>query len=328
MDISKKEVKHFQENFGIKKGAEKFPLMVVIGLSYVCNSKCPECPYTNSDIRNKYADIPFMPDHIFKTIADQVGEHGAYLRISGGGEPFLCARIIELVRYAKEKGCKVGIITNGSLVTEKRAQDLIECGVNAVEFSVDASDAVTYAKVRPGLNFDRLLRNVKRIVRLRNELKAPTRIVASGVNQQEVDIEKVEAFWTGIVDVFQKRKFLTWAINEGHSADPTPYLPPEENIPCPFLFERLNIDSRGNVQVCGFDIRGKSNLGSVLTKSISEIWLGRGFSYFREKHLARRGKDIPICAQCPDWQYRSWQYNYWKVLKDAEAKRSASGITG
>jgi MoaA/NifB/PqqE/SkfB family radical SAM enzyme len=326
MDINNKEIQHVQNKFGIKEGAEKFPLMVVIGLSYVCNSKCPECPYTNSDIRNQYADTPFMPDHIFKTIADQVGEHGAYLRISGGGEPFLHSQIIELVRYAKEKGCKVGIITNGSLVTEKQARALLECGVNTVEFSVDASDTLTYARVRPGLNFDRLVRNVKGILRLRNELGAPTRILASGVNQREVDIEQVEAFWTGMVDVFQKRKFLTWAINEDHSADPTPYLPPKENIPCPFLFERLNIDSRGSVQVCGFDIRGNTNLGNVLTTSITDIWLGRGFRYFREKHLARRGTDIPLCAQCPDWRYRSWQYNYWKLLRDAESKQNPKTI--
>ena len=317
------EIKHFQEVFGLKKGAERFPLMVVVGLSYVCNSKCPECPYTNSDIRNQYADCPFMPDDIFKIIAAQVGEHGAYLRISGGGEPFLHPRIIDLVHYAKERGCKVGIITNGSLVTAKKARALLECWGDAVEFSVDASDAITYARVRPGLNFDRLVKNVKDIVRLRNELSAPTHIVASGVNQQQVDIAKVEAFWTGLVDVFQKRKFLTWAINEDHSADPTPYLAPEENIPCPFLFERLNIDSRGNVQVCGFDIRGTTNLGSVLTTPISEIWLGPEFQYFREKHLARRGTDIQLCSQCTDWRYRSWQYNYWKLLRDAESRKSS-----
>jgi radical SAM protein with 4Fe4S-binding SPASM domain len=322
MDIKKQEITHVQDTFRIKEGAERFPLMVVIGLSYVCNSKCPECPYTNSDIRNLYADVPFMPENIFKVIADQVGEHQAYLRISGGGEPFLHPSIIELVRYAKEKGCKVGIITNGSLVTEKRARALLECGVDAVEFSVDASDAITYARVRPGLDFDRLVRNVKRIVRLRNDLEAPTRILASGVNQLGVDLAKVEAFWTELVDVFQKRKFLTWAINEDHSADPTPYLPPEKNIPCPFLFERLNIDSRGNIQVCGFDIRATTNLGNILSKSISEIWLGPEFQYFRAKHLARKGTDISLCAQCPDWRFRSWQYNYWKLLRDAELQRN------
>lgn len=26
-------------------------------------------------------------------------------------------------------------------------------------------------------------------------------------------------------------------------------------------------------------------------------------------------------AGCPDWKYRSWQHNYWKVVKNAEAAR-------
>jgi hypothetical protein len=28
-----------------------------------------------------------------------------------------------------------------------------------------------------------------------------------------------------------------------------------------------------------------------------------------------------MCRTCPDWKYRSWQHNYWKVVKDAEANR-------
>jgi hypothetical protein len=110
---------------------------------------------------------------------------------------------------------------------------------------VDAGDPLIYAKVRKGLKWDVLLKNVKRTVELRNRVKGSTKIIASGVNQIDVNIEEVAKFWEPIVDNFQKRKYLTWGINDPtKSADPTPYLPPEQYIPCPFIFERLNIDSR------------------------------------------------------------------------------------
>lgn len=191
-----------------------------------------------------------------------------------------------------------------------------------IEFSVDAADPETYIKVRKGLKWDTLLRNVKRMVKLRNRLKTHTKIIASGINQVWVDIDKVADFWEPVVDNFQKRKYLTWGINDPvKSADQTPYLPPEERIPCPFIFERLNIDSRGKVMVCGFDIAAVTDMGNVHEKSIKEIWHGEGFEYYRKMHLERQGQEIELCRDCPDWKYRSWKHNYWKVVKNAEEKR-------
>jgi MoaA/NifB/PqqE/SkfB family radical SAM enzyme len=92
---------HLPSKFGIKSGAEEFPLMVVAAVSYVCNARCPACPYTQSDIRGSYKDTPFMDDGTFKRIADECGKHQAYLRISGGGEPLLHPKMISLINYAK-----------------------------------------------------------------------------------------------------------------------------------------------------------------------------------------------------------------------------------
>jgi radical SAM protein with 4Fe4S-binding SPASM domain len=134
-------------------------------------------------------------------------------------------------------------------------------------------------------------------------------------------VDQAKAYWEKRVDKVQIRKFLTWGYNENHSADDSPYLPPEERLPCPWLFERLNVDSRGDVTLCGEDIAFTCKFANIMERSIQEIWHGPEFTRFRELHLARKGHDIPICAACPDWQYRSWNYNYWKVLKDAETGR-------
>lgn len=258
----------------------------------------------------------------FKIIADQCGKYRAWIRISGGGEPMLHPKAVELIEYAKNAKARVGLITNGSVFTEKSSKRLLEAQVDMIEFSVDAADPETYAKVRKGLKWGRLLKNIKQMVRLRNELKSSTKIIASAVNQIDVDIEAVEKYWEPLVDNFQKRKYLTWGITDpSRSADPTPYLSPEEMVPCPFIFERLNIDSRGKVMVCGFDIVARTDMGNVHDKTIMEIWHGEGFEYYRQMHLARKGHEIELCKNCPDWKYRSWQHNYWKIVKKAEKKR-------
>jgi MoaA/NifB/PqqE/SkfB family radical SAM enzyme len=313
--------------YGLRPEARHYPMMLVLSFVYPCNAECPHCPYSNSEIRKDYQDVPFMPDDTFRRIADQSGPHGAYLRISGGGEPMLHPKAVELLVYAKSVGCRIGLITNGSKFTEASSRALLEAGVDMIEFSVDAADPDTYAVVRRKLVWETLLGNVRTMIRLRNELGSPSKIVASGVNQLGVDMDQVEAFWRQEmkVDNFIKRKFLTWGSNttldSSRSADPTPYLEAGDT-PCPFIFERLNIDSRGNVMVCGYDIAANTHMGNVNTESIADIWHGEGFQYYRDKHLAGKGMDIPLCAGCPDWKYRSWDHNYWKVVKDAEAARA------
>ncbi len=310
--------RHVQEKYGLREEAKEFPMMVVLSFVYVCNARCPNCPYNNSDIRERYRDAAFMSEEIFKRIADECGEYGAYLRISGGGEPMLHPRAVELLVYGKKKGSRIGLITNGSRFDRDSLTGLIESGIDVIEFSVDAGDEQTYGWARPGLDWKKLNENVQLAVQIRDNLKAETKIIASVINQIGVDVEAAEKYWSKIVDKVQIRKYLTWSYNGDRSADPTPYLPPEERIPCPWLFERLNIDSRGDVTLCGEDIAFNEKFANVMERSIKDIWNGAEFTYFRDKHLSGHGDDIPICKRCPDWQYRSWQYNYWKVLKDAE----------
>lgn len=304
-------------------------MMLVLSFAYPCNAICPHCPYTNSNIRKNYQDAPWMEEALFKKIADEAGRHGAMLRISGGGEPMLHPQAVELLVYAKSVGARIGLITNGSKLTEKSLAALIRAEVDLIEYSVDAATAEDYAVARKGLRWEFLLESVRTALRLRNESRSTTKIIASGVNQKLVDIDAVEKFWRDTigVDYFIKRKFLTWgentSLDDSRSADPAPYLNTDE-VPCPFLFERLNIDSRGNVMVCGYDIAARTSMGNVHTSSIAQIWHGEGFRYYREKHLANRGKEIPLCASCPDWKYRSWTHNYWKVVQGAETTRLAA----
>src|SRR3954453_9683720 len=158
------------EGYGLRPAASEFLMMLVLSFVYPCKALCPHCPYTNSNIRKEYRDAPYMPEATFKKIADESGPYGAYLRISGGGEPMLHPQATELLVYAKSKGCKIGLITNGSLFNEDNSRSLLAAGVDLIEFSVDACDKDTYAVVRKGLDFDELHDNVLLMLRLRNEM--------------------------------------------------------------------------------------------------------------------------------------------------------------
>ncbi len=313
-------IDHTQQKYEVRPGAREFPMMVVVSFVFPCNAKCPHCPFTHSETRSEYADQPFIGVETFKRIAEECGKYGSWVRLTGGGEPTLHPQGIELIEYAKSVGAKVGLITNGSKMTEGYATRLLRAGVDMIEFSVDAADRETYGIVRKGLSWDTLLKNVTKTIELRNELQSTSRIIASGINQVGVDIDSVATFWEKIVDVFQKRKFLTYGTTSPEmSADPEPYLPPEEQIPCPYLFERLNIDTRGTIYLCAYDsVERTTDMGNVNSTTIKDVWNGAVFEHYRKMHLEKRGNEMSPCNRCEDWKFRSWQHNYWKLVDKAQ----------
>ena len=316
------DARHTLDSYGFRPGAEKFPLMVVAVLSYKCNAECNHCPYTHTDIRDQYRDSVFMAPDIFRRLAGEVGAHGAYLRVSGGGEPMLHPNAVELLQYAKAAGCRIGLITNGTAFTEDSSRAILEAGVDMIEFSVDAADAATYERVRAKLNWDRLVRNVTRMIALRDRLHASSKIIASGIIQQGVSIDEVESFWRKVgVDGFIRRKFLTWGwLDKSMSADLHGFIDPQ-TTPCPYPFERLGVDAKGNVMLCIHDLRVERSGGNIQQTSIADIWSSDAMREFRELHLALRGREHPLCADCPDWEYRTWTHPYYRVAAEAETHR-------
>jgi len=289
--------------------------MVVINMSLDCTASCPNCPYVNNPEFAAGHKSLYMKDTLFTKIATEVGKHGSWLRLSGR-EPLMHPNAYPLISYAKYAGCKVGLNTNGMNLTI----NFLLSGVDAVMVSVDAGSKPMYGLVRPGLDWDRLVENVFAFRRLRDKIGADTVIIASIVDQKILGDSMYGAvkFWGKMVDKVMVRKFLTWGVlNPTHSGNPAPYL--DDTLPCPFAFERLNIDTDGTVAFCGYDVFFKNPVGDVMGESIKDVW--DRMSETRDK-MEKEGWDkVEMCRDCTDRKYRSWNYNWWKVVEDAKKER-------
>jgi MoaA/NifB/PqqE/SkfB family radical SAM enzyme len=106
---------------------------------------------------------------LFTRIVDQApGVKRAVLH--GVGEPMLVAELPRMIRYLKARGVYVLFNTNGTLLREKRFRELIECGLDELRVSLDAADAATYALVRGRPFFDRIVRDVRMVRDIQDEL--------------------------------------------------------------------------------------------------------------------------------------------------------------
>lgn len=290
----------------------EFPRMVIAGISFACNARCIHCIYSKfpGTKRNMAGENLYMPEEIFQKIVIECSRYPwTLLRLVGFGEPMLHPKFIEFVGFAKEHGCNVGIITNGSLLDVEKAKALLATDIDAVDISVDAFSPETYEKIRQGLSFRKLIENVKRFVELRNQMKKKTFIFCSIVEQEAVMHELKEAleFWGEIADKVVSRKFLTFGLF-AQDEKRVPYY--TNRVPCFLLYDRINIDVNGQIRQCGYDSFGKTDFGNIIDTSISEAWHSGELERIRECHQQRKFAEAGICADCQDWPFHSWDINY------------------
>lgn len=86
------------------------------------------------------------------------------------GEPLLHRHLWQLLDFTSERGTRFGFSSNGLALDADRAERLLEYGEHlAINFSLDAATAATYAKIRCN-DFDRVLANIRHFCARRSEL--------------------------------------------------------------------------------------------------------------------------------------------------------------
>jgi radical SAM protein with 4Fe4S-binding SPASM domain len=126
-----------------------------------CNLRCIHC-------RASATELSSPSDLETRTalgIIDQIAEAANPILVLSGGEPLYRSDIFQLARYATDKGLRVALATNGTLVTKDVARMIVDSGVKRVSISLDGADALTHDAFRgiPGA-FDAAvygLRNLK-----------------------------------------------------------------------------------------------------------------------------------------------------------------------
>ena len=105
-----------------------------------CNFKCRQC-------FSKFGTEKLLPVEDWKKIVDNciAGADVTEFNIAGG-EPMLYPGLAELVKYIRNKGVKVSLITNGSLMDEEWIKNYAGL-YETIGFSVDSLDDETNKKI-------------------------------------------------------------------------------------------------------------------------------------------------------------------------------------
>jgi len=133
------------------------PWNVQIDLTNQCNNDCIACwcnsPLLGSKAMNGNMKKQMLP---YETVIKLIGElHELGVReiyFTGGGEPFMHPKILDIMRFVKSKGIHLDMSTNFTLVDEKTAEQLIDIGIDHMTLSLWSATAETYSRQHPNKN--------------------------------------------------------------------------------------------------------------------------------------------------------------------------------
>ena len=149
-----------------------------LDISNPCNIDCNYCWFYSKYLSNP-PSIEFKKSMIkfndFKNIIDDLAKLKTdTVLFTGAGEPFLHPKINDMIKYVKSNDLKIQIFTNGTIIDEISAKNIVKTKTDELFISVSASNPDTYVNVHPKqkkeLFFD-CQRNIKRLVNLRNKKK-------------------------------------------------------------------------------------------------------------------------------------------------------------
>ncbi|MBI4422904.1 MAG: radical SAM protein [Elusimicrobia bacterium] len=134
-----------------------------------CNLGCQLCSLQFPRGMALGSGAPLMPWEVFTRLL-RAHEAVEELQLEGPGEPLLHPRFFDMVAFAVERGLRVSVSSNCTLLARRRARRLVASGLATLSASLDGATCSTYEAVRTGGRFLSVLRNLLLVRTVRERL--------------------------------------------------------------------------------------------------------------------------------------------------------------
>jgi heme b synthase len=177
-----KDANHTSSETSHPKGKNKGATLRLVAWETTrnCNLACVHCrasaehgPFTGElDTRASF--------HLL----DQIAEVGEPIVILTGGEPLLRPDIFDIARYGTDKGLRMVMAPNGTLITEKTTRQMADAGIKRISVSLDGATKESHDRFR-GVEgaFEGALRGIRRVKEAGIEFQINTTITKTNLSE-------------------------------------------------------------------------------------------------------------------------------------------------
>lgn len=102
-----------------------------------CNLRCVHCRSSSEMEAKGHPDFP--TSEAFRVI-DDIVSYAKPVVVLSGGEPLVRKDVFEIARYGTDKGLRMCLATNGTLVNDETCENIKTSGVRIVSLSLDGSE--------------------------------------------------------------------------------------------------------------------------------------------------------------------------------------------
>lgn len=155
------------------------PRLIAWELTGKCNLRCVHCRASAEHER----DPNELSTEEIKNTIDNIVSFSNPIIILTGGEPLVREDVFEIARYGTEKGARVVLGTNATLITPEIAQKLIRSGIKRVSVSLDGSTPETHDDFRklPGA-FDAAMKGIEACKKMGLDFQINTTVTKRNIN--------------------------------------------------------------------------------------------------------------------------------------------------
>lgn len=272
------------------------PDFIQIETTISCNAECPFCPHNTLTRRPRR-----MKDEVWKKIIDDTRGLGITYRPFLINEPFADHRLTEVMRYIRrDDTAKIELNTNGELLKEEKALEILDIGIDIIRFSIDGFSRETFEKSRVGVDFDTVMRRTARFIELSRERGGAEYIEVRMIDMPHNRHEQQDYidYWTKVGAKTIITELYNWPWDPGVKA---------VALPCKKILREMFFYVNGKATLCCWDSHERGVIGDVTREHVLDIWNGAVNQRYRELLAQGRRNEILLCSRCDAYKNHSFE---------------------
>ncbi|EKD49931.1 MAG: radical SAM protein [uncultured bacterium] len=178
-----------------KSGYALFPEQATLIVTKRCNFGCEKCSSNSPQLTRQLTENPnFRKDYKelstseWKGVIDQLGKFFRPVVYFCGGEPTLRPDLFELIRHVKKRRMIAAMTTNGSVLNDKKIEELCNYGLDFISFSIDGPPEYHNYYRRYPKAFEKATQAIEKIVayKQKHKLTRPNVKITSIIDPEAV----------------------------------------------------------------------------------------------------------------------------------------------
>jgi MoaA/NifB/PqqE/SkfB family radical SAM enzyme len=310
-------VAKYERLAGITK-VRSYPYIMSIDPCNICQLRCPACMtgmlnevQKKKHIKNTHRPPSRLSKDVLESIYDECGDVLFYCYFYNWGEPLLNKNLPYYIRCARDRDIYTKFDSNLSVKCgDGMLEELLLAGLDEISASIDGFSQQTYEKYRVGGRLDVALRNLEKLVEIRDRLGCQTKIrwkcLVYSFNEHELGDIAAFCQERNIDFVAADAVILPtnpdWVPTYRREGKPNPYYRPNSrsNLPtpagqlpaypgrpegrtCAWHYSYAVVHADGAVAPCCGPYSRKSDFGQVTAEpgSFGKVWNGKNFEIVR-----------------------------------------------